>query len=105
MTDVVVALEAMRADAKLWETASDNLKAPRSAIGGLVVTGDEFSMWAEERGIDRTYEDARTALEDMLGQAMTAFASMGASLRAAADTYEREEDANMHAMNKIMGDR
>lgn len=105
MTDVVVALEAMRADAKLWETASDKLKAPRSAIGELSLTANEFSLWAAERGIDRTYEDARVALEDMLGQARTAFAALGASLRLAADTYEREEDANLHTMNKIMGDR
>jgi hypothetical protein len=35
---------------------------------------------------------------------MHAFHGLGDSLRAAADTYEREEDANLHEMNRLTGE-
>ncbi|MGW4113159.1 hypothetical protein ACWEFJ_20000 [Actinosynnema sp. NPDC004786] len=101
MTDVSVALEAMRSDATAWATAADNLDSPRSTISDLVLTGADVSMWAVDRGLDRTYNDARLALEDMLTQATEAFRRLGEALDAAANTYEAEEEANMHAMNSI----
>jgi hypothetical protein len=104
MSDVKVALEAMRADANLWSAAADNVQGPLSAIGGLTLTGHDLSMWAVDRGLDRTYENGRVVLEDLLRQAMTAFHGLGDSLRAAADTYEREEDANLHRMNRLTGE-
>ncbi|MEJ2859010.1 MULTISPECIES: type VII secretion target [unclassified Saccharothrix] len=102
MTDLSVALDAMRSDATAWETAADRLDAPSAAIGGLALTGADLSLWAVDRGLDRTYEEARTALDDMLGQAARAFRDLGAALRSAADTYEREEEANLHTLNKIV---
>lgn len=101
MTDVSVALEAMRSDAAVWAAAADEVAAPYSVIGGLGLSDVEMSYWASSRGLDRTYNDARTALEDMLRQATEAFRSLGESLVNAADTYQREDDAHMHAMNKI----
>ena len=104
MTDISVALEAMRSDATVWATASDNLDGPRSALGGLALTGADVSMWAVDRGLDRTYNDARDTLEDMLAQATQAFRTLSESLHAAANTYEAEEEANRHAMNSIHTD-
>jgi hypothetical protein len=104
MTDISVALEAMRSDATAWATAADNLDGPRSALGGLALTGADVSMWAVDRGLDRTYNDARDALEDMLTQATQAFRTLSESLHAAANTYEAEEEANRHAMNSIHTD-
>lgn len=104
MSDLKVALEAMRADAGLWSAAADNVQGPQKAIGGLTLTGHDLSMWAVDRGLDQIYENGRIVLEDLLRQAMTAFAGLGDSLRAAADTYEREEDANLHQMNRLMGE-
>jgi hypothetical protein len=99
-----VALEAMRSDATVWATASDNLDGPRSTISGLVLTGADVSMWAVDLGLDRTYNDARLALEDMLTQATEAFRSLSETLNAAADTYEAEEEANMHLMHGVYND-
>ncbi|GLY53689.1 hypothetical protein [Lentzea sp. NBRC 102530] len=104
MSDLKVALEAMRADAGLWSAAADNVEGPQSAIAGLTLTGHDVSMWAVDRGLDRTCENGRVVLEDLLRQAMSAFNGLGDSLRAAADTYEREEDANLHAMNRLTGE-
>ncbi|MER5267187.1 hypothetical protein ABTZ99_34355 [Actinosynnema sp. NPDC002837] len=101
MTDISVALEAMRSDAALWVDAADNLDRPRSTIGDLVITDAEMSEWAADRGLDRVYNDARLALEDMLTQAIEAFRGLGASLHAAANTYQSEEEANRLAMDRI----
>ncbi|WP_309115773.1 type VII secretion target [Saccharothrix sp.] len=102
MTDLSVALEAMRSDANTWATAADRLDAPSAAITGLTLTGADLSRWAVDSGLDRTYEQARTALEDVVAQAGRAFHDLSTTLRAAADTYEREEEANLHALNKIV---
>ncbi len=101
MTDVSVALEAMRSDAATWDAAADRVDGPRTAIDGLTLTGADLSMWAVDLGLDRTYDNARRTLESMLAQASDAFRTLGTSLRAAADTYEREDEANAHALNKI----
>lgn len=105
MTDVSVALEAMRSDAALWIAAADDLDGPRSAIGGLVLTDTDVSQWAADRGLHRTYNDARLALEDMLAQATRAFRGLGESLHAAANTYESEEEANRLAIDRIHDER
>jgi hypothetical protein len=104
MTDISVALEAMRSDATAWASAADRVDGPRSALGGLALSGAEVSMWAVDRGLDRTYNDAREALEDMLTQAAQAFRSLSESLDSAANTYEAEEEANRHAMDDIHTD-
>ncbi|GHH59900.1 hypothetical protein [Lentzea cavernae] len=104
MSDLMMALDALRTDAGLWSTAADKVQAPQSAIGGLTLTGHDVSMWAVDRGLDRTYENGRVVLEDLLRQAMIAFNGLGDSLRAAADTYEREEAANLHDMNRLTGE-
>ncbi|MDQ2588682.1 hypothetical protein [Saccharothrix yanglingensis] len=101
MTDISVALDAMRSDAAAWSAAAERLDGPRSAIGDLALTGADVSMWAVDRGLDRTYDDARATLEDMLAQATRAFRGLSESLHAAANTYEAEEEANRHAMNSI----
>jgi hypothetical protein len=103
MSDITVALEAMRADANLWSTAADTVESPQRAIGGLTLTGADFSVWAVDRNLDQTYENGRVVLEALLSKAIEAFHGLGESLRAAADTYQREDEANMHAMNRIMG--
>ncbi|SES11584.1 hypothetical protein [Lentzea albida] len=105
MSDVVLdALEALHADAGLWLTAADNVQAPQRALGELTLTGHDVSMWAVDRGLDRTYENGRVVLEDLLRQAVTAFNGLGDSLLAAADTYAREEAANLHEMNRLTGE-
>ncbi|MEO6084341.1 MAG: hypothetical protein ABIQ18_14675 [Umezawaea sp.] len=101
MTGLSVALEALRADAAKWMAAADAVDKPRAAIGDLDLTGVEMSKVADEQGLDLTYNHARTALEDMLSQAVQRFRDLGSSLDAAADTYQREDDQNMHIMDRL----
>jgi hypothetical protein len=101
MTDVDVALEALRSDAGVWHTAAGNLTGPMNALAGLTLTGADVSMWAVDRGLDRTYDQARTAVIDLLRQGAENFTNLGNALAAAADTYQREEEANLHRFDSI----
>ncbi|MBB5152928.1 type VII secretion target [Saccharopolyspora phatthalungensis] len=104
---VDVALEALRSDASVWETAADSLSAPITALGPLKVTGEEVSMWAVDRGLDDAFNDARAALEDMIRQAAEYFREIGADLRSAADQYERDDDQGLHELQnayRMQGD-
>ncbi|MEV0675716.1 hypothetical protein AB0I60_04245 [Actinosynnema sp. NPDC050436] len=101
MTDIAVALEAMRFDARAWESAADRVDGPRAAIDGFALTGADISKWAVDAGLDRTYDDARRTVESLLAQASATFLLISDQLRAAADTYEREDEETMHALDKI----
>ncbi|WNV82076.1 hypothetical protein [Umezawaea sp. Da 62-37] len=103
MTGISVALEALRADAGTWVEAAEAVDRPRTAVAGLRLSGVEMSRTADELGLDLTYDKARAAVEDMLGQAARRFRELGASLIAAADTYQREDELGMHTMNGIGG--
>lgn len=85
------ALEAMRADAAVWNTAANDLNDPINSIAGLKLTGGEMSFFATENGLDATYDDARAALEDMLGKAAEYFQKISSNLEGAAQQYERDD--------------
>lgn len=85
------ALDAMRADAAVWNTAAADLKGPINSIAGLKLTGGEMSFFATEKGLDVTYDDARAALEDMLGKAADYFQKISSNLESAAQQYERDD--------------
>ncbi len=87
------ALDAMRADAAVWNTAASDLNGPINSIAGLKLTSGEMSFFATEKGLDATYDDARAALEDMLGKAAEYFQKISSNLEGAAQQYERD-DAN-----------
>lgn len=102
-----VALEALRSDAGVWEAAADSLNAPLNALGPLNITGDEASIWAVDRGLDKAFNDARRAVEDMIRQAAQYFGEIGADLRSSADQYERDDDQGLHEIQnayRMQGD-
>ncbi|PRY46466.1 hypothetical protein [Umezawaea tangerina] len=101
MTGISVALDALRSDAAKWVRAADAVDEPRAAVADLVLSGTQMSRTADELGLDLTYGQARAAVETMLDQAANRFRDLAASLVAAADTYQREDDLGMHAMKKI----
>jgi hypothetical protein len=93
---ITVALEAMRSDATTWENASEDLGAPQEAVTTLRIDPTAFSMWAVERGIDQTYDDARSALERMLEEAADYFGQISSDLTQAAAQYERDDEQGKH---------
>ncbi|MGH4013094.1 MAG: hypothetical protein ACRDSL_04025 [Pseudonocardiaceae bacterium] len=96
MSDIEVALAAMRADATLWDIAADEMQGPASAVGGVTVTAADVSMWAADRGLDATYEAARSQVLELLQQGAENFRAIAGTLRASADTYQHEDEAGRH---------
>ena len=96
MSDIDVALDALRSDAKVWDTASQGVSKPGSTVGELTLTGADVSMWAVDAGVDKTYDEARSAVQNLLTQAGENFHNIASALLSAADTYQREEEANQH---------
>ncbi|MGH4019493.1 MAG: hypothetical protein ACRDT0_09710 [Pseudonocardiaceae bacterium] len=66
MSDIEVALAAIRADVTLWDAAAGDMQGPTSAVGGVTVTAADVSMWATDRGLDATYESARSQVQNLL---------------------------------------
>lgn len=96
MSDLDVALAAMRSDAALWEAAAGDLQGPASAVGEVTVSAADVSMWAADRGLDATYEAARSQVAQLLAQGAENLRALAGALRASADTYQREDEAGRH---------
>lgn len=96
MSDIEVALAAMRTDAGLWDTAADGMQGPASSLGGVTLTAADVSKWAADAGLDQTYEQVRTQVETLLQQGAENFRAIAGTLRASADTYQREDEAGRH---------
>ena len=96
MSDIEVALAAMRTDAGLWDSAADDIQGPTSALGGVTLTAADVSKWAADAGLDQMYEQARTQVETLLQQGAENFRAIAGTLRASADTYQREDEAGRH---------
>lgn len=96
MSDIEVALAAMRTDAGLWDNAAGDLQGPTAALSGVTLTAADVSKWAADAGLDHTYEQARAQLETLLQQGAENFQAIAGALRASADTYQREDEAGRH---------
>jgi len=100
MTGTDVGFEALRSDASTWATAGNMTSGPAGVVAELALSGADMSMWAVDCGLDRTYDELRTALRAQLGKAAENFHAVAAILRDTADTYEREEQANAHNLKQ-----
>lgn len=98
---ISAALAALRSDATVWEHAADSLNAPRSAAGDLHLTPADVSVFAADQGLDHTYDDACTKLQQVLAQASENFLNIAHALRESADTYQREDEQGLHRFKGI----
>lgn len=96
MTDIKVAIEALRHDAKAWDTAADDLADPTNAVAPLELNGSpDVMLYGADIGIDTTYNNARTAIDELLGKASDYFRQLSSTLEKVADQYERQEEAGV----------
>jgi hypothetical protein len=96
MSDVAVALSALRSDAAIWDHAADGLNAPKAAIDPLGLTPSDVMSYAAAHGFDRLYNHTRTTMQDMINQAESNFRNISTALRKAADMYEHDEQQHKH---------
>lgn len=109
MTDIKVAIDALRYDAKIWDKAADDLAEPTSAVAPLELNGSpDVMLYGADIGIDTTYNNSRTAIEDLLGKASGYFRELSSTLQRVAAEYERQEAAGVgdfRARESELGDR
>jgi hypothetical protein len=104
MVDLKTAVAALRSDADIWDAAAKDLEGPRQAIGSLGLSDSDVSMWGVDQGIDRTYANSQSALQNMLQQAAQNFHALAAALRHAADLYDQTEANNQQRFYRAAGD-
>ena len=96
---VTAALEAMRADAKTWEDAASDLTQPKETVAGLTVEPAQVGMHAVDAGLDKTYEEARAAIEAMIKKAENYFNKLSTDLTDSANQYESDDQSAQEELN------
>lgn len=93
---VNVALEALRSDAKTWEAAAQGLSEPLGALGSLDVELADVSIFAQWAGLDQSFNDATSAMEEVIKKAAEYFRKIGSDLNEAAKEYQADDEKGMH---------
>ena len=88
---VDVALDALRDDAAIWRDQADRLEVRRMALETVTVDPLVFSQWGVDAGLDRSYEELRRQIDQVIGLGVEAFRAVSASLDGAAEVYGRED--------------
>lgn len=104
---VNVALEALRSDAKKWETAAQGLSEPLDALRALDVELADVSVFAQWAGLDASFNEATSALEEVLKKASEHFRKIGSDLDEAANEYKTDDEKGMHEVQgayRMQGD-
>ncbi len=97
---VRVALDALRSDARTWTAAASDLERPRSIASSLQLTERQLTGAAADRGLDRSYDEARAGIENMLRQAAEYFDKIASDLNSAAQQYEDDDQRGMHEIRR-----
>jgi hypothetical protein len=103
MSDVEVALEALRSDAKTWDLAADNLNQARGIVAPLELAPGDVMSYAASRGFDRRYNDMRAKLDRLLAQGAANFRGISGSLLNGAAIYEQAEAEHASRLGKLDG--
>lgn len=96
---ILVALHALRDDADRWGRSSAALQEASSHVTGAALEAAEFSLLGQDMA--RAYAELRDRITGLLGAAATSHAAIAGALRHSADTYEREERANVHRLRHV----
>ena len=91
-----VALEALTADAALWEDASSTLNTAAWSASALTLTTSSLSNVAADVGLVTVYEQARARIERLLREGSEELQTIADTLRAVRTAYE-SQDASQRA--------
>ena len=96
-----VALKALRDDADKWDHCAADLGAAKGTASNLNLEALHFSYIADKLGVTALYHQFQAKMVGLLGEGQTMSTSVAAALRNSAQTYQQEEEAGVHRMNKI----
>ena len=98
---VTVGLEALAADAALWEGTASTLGAASRSAAGLTLSAVSLSWAAEEVGLVEVYEAARSRVEQLLREGETETGVIAATLRQVKAAYESIDEAQRAAYDGV----
>jgi hypothetical protein len=96
--DLRVALDQFGTDAKRWRECATTLGDAATIAGHLGLRSVDFGLTAS---VHSAYADLQQLIVDLLTGGAAECHSVAAALITARDTYQREEDANVHAIKGI----
>lgn len=96
-----VAVDALRADARMWRSMEDELRDAAREAFRLDLGVSQVSYLGEKAGLTEAYIDIQSTLVRLLGEGVKAFDEMAAALIKAADGYERDEHNAVHRLRGI----
>jgi hypothetical protein len=82
----------------MWEQAAADLRAAAATGDRLDLGRLQLTYMAEKVGLVERYQQIQAHLVSVLHQGATNFDSIAATLRNAAEEYEREDAAGAHAI-------
>lgn len=94
------AIKALRDDAGIWADVATTTSNAAKAAEGLTLTEGEMSWASRPTGLLTTYEEIRTKVQTLLGEATTNFNNLSATLNRVATAYETSDQA---ALNRMRG--
>lgn len=97
--ELKAALAKFGEDAKLWNEHKAALEKAKAGAEGLDIESLAFgpAVWV---GLDARYREVQQMIIDRLGEGAREFGAIAGNLIKARDTYQREEEKNIHAIKK-----
>jgi len=98
---VQAAMEAMRADAAMWQDMAAEMRAAAQVADRLDLGRLQFSLIADELGMTDLYQQVQERLVGLIGQGADTFEATASALTTAAAGYDADERASVHRMKNI----
>lgn len=96
--EITAATTALRNEAGVWDTESTELGKISPAVEALRLPRVEAGLF---QVVFSAYEEVVNQVIARAGEGTTATQDVADTLRSVADTYDREEAANVHKMKNI----
>jgi hypothetical protein len=98
---IKVSIEALRKDAAMWDESADELREAARVANRLGLGAVHFSYLGDKVGLVDVYGRIQGRIIYLLNEGTREYEKIAASLRTAADGYERDEANAVHRHNNI----
>lgn len=98
---ITAALHALRADARAWAAAADQLTDAAQNARRLSLDAFHFTYIGDQLGVTEAYRSLQEKIVVLLGQGAANLDSLAVALQASANTYQAEDEAGVHRLRKI----
>ncbi|HEY4460427.1 MAG TPA: hypothetical protein VGN81_39315 [Pseudonocardiaceae bacterium] len=96
-----VALDALHADAGVWQRAGSTITTAQQAATGENLTAAQFSYWADGQGVTSSYTQVQKKIAQLLSGASANFQNIGTTLLGVATEYTENEKKVAGSFDKV----